>query len=537
LSPGRKVDPVSLALDAALFAACAEEMGLVLQRAAHSPNIKERLDFSCALFDGEGRLVAQAAHIPVHLGSMPTAVRAALALEKLSPGDTVVLNDPYAGGTHLPDVTLVSPVFLGGARPDFVVASRAHHADVGGAAPGSMPLAREIYEEGLRIPPVWLERSGRRVEDVWRLLLANVRTPRERAADLAAQLGAQSAGARRLAAFASSRGRGALRRAATAVMDHGERSAAAALSRLPRGVFRFEDALDDDGLGNGPIRIALRLTLDGRRARFDFRGTSPQVAGPVNAVLPVTLAACTYALRCAMGGELPVNDGLFRRLSVEAPERTVVNARPPRAVSAGNVETSQRIVDVALGAFARAMPERMPAASSGTMNNLLIGGFDAGRGAPFAYYETLGGGHGAGPAGDGEHALQAHMTNTRNTPVEALEHEYPLQVEWTRIRRGSGGRGAFRGGDGIERAIRVLVPSRVTVISERRVRGPYGLAGGKPGRPGENVLFDPAQPRRSRRMPGKFQIDLASNSVVAIASPGGGGFGKPRSARRGQRSK
>jgi N-methylhydantoinase B len=530
-------DPVALALDAALFAACAEEMGLVLQRAAHSPNIKERLDFSCALFDGDGRLVAQAAHIPVHLGSMPTSVRAVLALGALEPGDTVVLNDPYAGGTHLPDVTLVSPVFLGGERPDFVVASRAHHADVGGAAPGSMPLAREIYEEGVRIPPVRLERAGRRVDEVWRLLLANVRTPRERAADLAAQLGAQRAGARRLMAFAEARGRGELRLAAAQVMDHGERSAAAALARLPRGSFRFEDALDDDGLGHGPIRIALRLVLDGRRARFDFRGTSAQVAGPVNAVLPVTLAACTYALRCAMGGDLPVNDGLFRRLVIDAPAGSVVNALPPCAVSAGNVETSQRIVDVALGAFARAMPRRMPAASSGTMNNLLIGGFDARRGAPFAYYETLGGGHGAGPAGDGEHALQAHMTNTRNTPVESLEHEYPLHVEWTRIRRGSGGRGASRGGNGIERAIRVLAPSRVTVISDRRARGPYGLQGGKSGRPGENQVFDAAQPRRPRRMPGKFQIDLAANSVIAIASPGGGGFGSPRSARRGQRPK
>ncbi|HTO92116.1 MAG TPA: hydantoinase B/oxoprolinase family protein [Candidatus Sulfotelmatobacter sp.] len=530
-------DPVSLALDAALFAACADEMGLVLQRSAHSPNIKERLDFSCAVFDGAGRLVAQAAHIPVHLGSMPTAARAALALEGLGEGDTVVLNDPYAGGTHLPDITLVSPVFLGGTRPEFVVASRAHHADVGGAAPGSMPLAREIYEEGLRIPPLRLERGGRRVEEVWRLLLANVRTPHERAADLAAQLGAQRAGARRLAAFAAARGRTGVVRAAAAVMDHGERAAGAALARLPRGTFRFEDALDDDGLGNGPIRIALALRLDGSTARFDYRGSAPQTRGPVNAVLPVTLAASTYALRCAIGGELPVNDGLFRRIALDAPPGSVVNARLPAAVSAGNVETSQRIVDVALGAFARALPDRMPAASSGTMNNLLIGGFDPRRGVPFAYYETLGGGHGGGPAGPGESAMQAHMTNTRNTPVEALEHEYPFEVEWTRIRRRSGGAGRFAGGDGIHRAIRVRVPARVTVISERRVRGPYGLAGGQRGAPGENQLFDPAQPRRPRRMPGKFQIDVPAGAVLAVASPGGGGFGRPRSIRRRKRAK
>jgi N-methylhydantoinase B len=534
------VDPLSLALDAALFAACAEEMGLALQRASHSPNIKERLDYSCAIFDATGRLVAQAAHIPVHLGSMPTAVRAALELP-LAPGDTIVLNDPYAGGTHLPDITLVSPVFLGGPGPAFLVASRAHHADVGGAAPGSLPLAREIYEEGLRIPPLHLERGGRRVDDVWRMILANVRTPIERQADLAAQRGAQKVGERRLAAMGVARGRGsakrgrqALIRAAAAVMDHGERTARAALARLPRGIFRFEDALDDDGLGHGPIRIRLALTLDGRRARFDYTGSAPQVAGPVNAVLPVTLAASTYALRCAIGGELPVNDGLFRVIDLVAPEGLVVNARPPAAVGAGNVETSQRIVDVALGALARALPGRVPAASSGTMNNLLIGGLDPRRGAPFAYYETLGGGHGGGPAGPGERAMQVHMTNTRNTPIESLEHAYPLRVEWTRIRRGSGGRGRFPGGAGIDRAVRVLAPVRVTVISDRRLRGPYGLAGGESGRPGENRLRR-ADGSKSRRMPGKFITDCPAGEVIEVSSPGGGGYG--RVAGRGSKAK
>jgi N-methylhydantoinase B len=521
-----RIDPLALALDAALFAACAEEMGVTLQRAAHSPNIKERLDYSCAVFDATGRLLAQAAHIPVHLGSMPTSVRAALALP-LAPGDTVLLNDPYAGGTHLPDLTLVSPVFLRPGEPDFVVASRAHHADVGGAAPGSLPIAREIYEEGLRIPPVHLVRAGRRVEEVWRVLLANVRTPAERSADLAAQLGAQRAGGRRLAEMAATRGRSGLVRAAAAVMDHGERSARAAIARLPRGTFRFEDALDDDGLGHGPIRLRLALTLDGRRVRFDWSGSDAQVAGPVNAVFPVTLAASTYALRVVLGGDLPVNDGLFRVIDVVAREGSVVNARPPAAVGAGNVETSQRLVDTALGAFAKALPGRVPAASSGTMNNLLIGGFDPRRGAPFAYYETLGGGHGAGPAGPGERAMQVHMTNTRNTPVESLEHEYPLRVERTRIRRGSGGRGRARGGDGIERSLRMLVPVRVTVIAERRTRGPWGRAGGSDGRPGETRVFGAGNPAKGLRMPGKFVVDLALNSVLSVASPGGGGFGRP----------
>jgi N-methylhydantoinase B len=536
-----------------LFAACAEEMGVALMRTAHSPNIKERLDYSCAVFDGCGALVAQAAHIPVHLGSLPRAVEAALALGPFRPGDTVILNDPFAGGTHLPDVTLVSPVFLGpetparagrapgrtGCAPDFLVASRAHHADIGGGAPGSMPLAREVYEEGLRIPPVFLQRAGRVQADVLALLLANVRTPEERRADLAAQLGAQATGARRLAEYArrvpargAGSGRAELIAAARALMGHAERLVRAELAGLPRGSWRFEDVLDDDGLGSGPVRIMVTLALAPGRARLDFTGSSPQVPGPVNAVEPVTRAACAYALRCVLGGDWPVNAGAFRPLEVVAPAGTVVNARAPAAVSAGNVETSQRIVDVVLGAFARALPRRIPAASSGTMNNLLVGGFASGHPRePFAYYETLGGGHGAGPGWHGASAMQVHMTNTRNTPIESLEHAYPLRVLETRIRRGSGGRGRFRGGDGIVRSLELLADARVTLITERRGRGPYGLAGGAPGRPGENRVRERADSRSSRRLPGKVQIDLQRGAVVTVASPGGGGFGRPRSRR------
>jgi N-methylhydantoinase B len=513
---------VSLSLYQGLFAGCAEEMGATLMRTAHSPNIKERLDYSCAVFDGSGRLVAQAAHIPVHLGSLPRAVAAALSLGPFRPGDAVLLNDPYAGGTHLPDLTLVSPVFMGAGRPAFFVASRAHHADIGGGAPGSMPLAREIYEEGLRIPPVFLERAGRVEPAVLALLLANVRTPDERRADLAAQRGAQATGARRLSELALRGGARELSRAASALIDHGERCAREALSTGPRGRWSFEDALDDDGLGHGPIPIRVTLTLDGRRAKLDFRGSSPQVAGPVNAVEPVTIAASVYALRCVFEG-LPINDGLFRVLEVVAPGGTVVNARMPAAVAAGNVETSQRIVDVVFGAFAKAFPGRIAAASSGTMNNLLIGGRDPRSGLQFAYYETLGGGHGAGAAGGGESAMQAHMTNTRNTPVESLEHAYPLRVVRTRIRRGSGGAGAHQGGDGIERTLELLADARVTVISDRRRRGPYGLAGGSPGAPGFNRVQSGAT---SRAMPGKFQVDLSAGTVLTVASPGGGGYGR-----------
>jgi N-methylhydantoinase B len=539
MSRGRS-DAVTLALDQGLFAACAEEMGVTLMATAHSPNITERLDFSCALFDARARLVAQAAHIPVHLGSMPAAAEAALALAPFAPGDTVILNDPFAGGTHLPDVTLVTPVFLSGGRsPDFFVASRAHHADIGGAAAGSMPLAREIYAEGLRIPPVRLVRAGRLDRDVERLVLANVRTPVERRADLAAQLGAQATGARRLADLARRRSARALRASAEALIGHGERAMRAALRRLPHGSWRFDDALDDDGISPAAVRIAARLSISPGALTVDFSGSSAQAAGPVNAVLPVTHAAVWYVVRVVLGHDLPVNHGAFRAVRVIAPPGLVVNARPPAAVSAGNVETSQRMVDVVLGAFARALPGRVPAASYGTMSNLLIGGWDGRRQMPFAYYETLGGGHGAGPGWNGASAMQAHMTNTRNTPIESLEHAYPLRVRGMRIRRGSGGAGRWRGGDGTVREIELLAPAGVTVMSERRKRPPYGLAGGAPGSTGLNTVGATrgrpgarGAPARVRRMPGKFHVDLDAGAVLTVASPGGGGFGTPRPRRR-----
>ncbi len=527
-----RFDGVSLALFQGLFTACAEEMGATLMRSAHSPNITERLDHSCALFDARARLVAQAAHIPVHLGSMPRAVEAALALAPFRPGDAVLLNDPFAGGTHLPDLTLVSPVFLPGDRaPSFFVASRAHHADVGGSAPGSLPLAREVYEEGVRIPPVFLRRDGRTNADVLALLLANVRTPDERRADLAAQLGAQTTGERRLAELARRTGARELVAAAHALMDATERRARAALARLPRGTWRFTDVLDDDGLGARDLRIAVTLTLGGRRARLDFTGTAPQSRGPVNAVAAVTRAASLYVVRCVLAEDLPVNDGLLRAIEVIAPEGTLVNPRPPAAVGAGNVETSQRIVDTVFGAFARALPGRVPAASSGTMNNLLIGGTDPRRGTPFAYYETLGGGHGAGPRWDGASAMQVHMTNTRNTPVEALEHACPVRVLAARVQRGSGGAGTHRGGDGIERTLEMLADARVTIVAERRVRGPWGLAGGADGRPGEARVR--GRDGRTRLLPGKCTIDLAPGDVLTIASPGGGGWGRAGRPGRG----
>lgn len=541
----RKFDGVALALHQGLLTACAEEMGATLMRSAHSPNITERLDHSCAVFDADARLVAQAAHIPVHLGSMPRAVEVARELGPYFPGDVVLLNDPFAGGTHLPDLTLVSAVFLhekkgasgplvgAPAMPDYFVASRAHHADVGGAAPGSLPIAREVYEEGFRIPPVFLRRAGVMQDAVLALLLANVRTPDERRADLAAQLGAQDTGARRLRELAAREGAQVFTAATRALLDATEKRARAGFARLPRGTWTFADALDDDGLSDAPVRIAVTLTLDGRGATLDFSDSAPQAAGPVNAVLAVTKAASLYALRCVLGDDVAVNDGLLRAVRVIAPEGRVVNPLPPAAVGAGNVETSQRIVDTVLGALALALPGRVPAASAGTMNNLLLGGADPRTGRAFAYYETIGGGHGAGPSWNGASAMQTHMTNTRNTSAEALEHACPVRVVEARIRRGSGGRGRFRGGDGIVRSLEMLAPARATVIADRRVRGPWGLAGGESGMPGENVTREHSA-ARARRERGKFTVDLPKGAVLTVASPGGGGWGRraPAGPRR-----
>ena len=533
--PGRpRWDPVRLSLYQHLLAAVAEEMGVALGRSAFSVNIKERRDYSCAVFDGRGELVAQAAHIPVHLGSMPLSVRAALGLGRLTPGDVVMLNDPYAGGTHLPDITLVEPVFLpGDRRPSFFVANRAHHADVGGMSPGSLPLATHIVQEGIRIPPVFLARGGRFQDDVWRLVLANVRTPEERQADLEAQVGANALGARRLVELARRAGRAELTAYAGHLLDYAEGGLRAVLAGVRPGRYRFVDHLDDDGIGDRPVPIAVTLRFPGPGGRgtavVDFTGSAPQVAGPVNAVEAITLSCVLYVLRCLAeeeaGGELPTNAGALRPVSVVLPAGTVVNARYPAPVSSGNVETSQRIVDVLLGALARALPGRIPAASAGTMNNVLLGSAD-GR---YTYYETMGGGHGGSARGPGADGLQSHMTNTLNTPIEALEHAYPLRVRRYGLRRGSGGRGRHRGGEGLVREIEVLTPGEATVIAERRRLAPWGVEGGGPGARGRNLIRRRAG--RLEEMPGKFQAAVAPGDRLIVETPGGGGYGKPRRRR------
>ena len=523
-------DPTALAVFGALFSSVAEEMGVTLGRTAHSPNIKERRDYSCAVFDARGKLVAQAAHIPVHLGAMPVSVEAALPLAPFAPGDVVILNDPYLGGTHLPDITMVSPVF---SKRDLIgyAVSRAHHADVGGMTPGSMPLASELYQEGVIIPPIHLMRRGRRNEEVLALLLRNVRTPDERRGDLDAQLAAHRRGEARLLELVARYGRAEVARQMASLQDYAERLTRDAIAQVPDGVYTFEDALDDDGISDDAVPIRLRLTVRGSSVHFDFTGSAPERPSSVNAVAAVTKSAVYYAVRCLLDEGAPTNDGCLRPVSFTLPEASVVNAAPPRAVSAGNVETSQRIVDTVLGALARALPGRIPAASAGTMNNVTIGGYDSERARPFAYYETLAGGAGAGPTRDGLSAVHTHMTNTMNTPVEALELTYPFRVREYAVRRGSAGAGRHRGGDGLVREYEFLVPSQVTIVGERRRRGPWGLRGGRrvagataAGKPGSDSLIDPNG--RRRRLPSKAQLDVPSGSRLRIETPGGGGWGR-----------
>jgi N-methylhydantoinase B len=523
-------DPTRLEIFKNLFHSVAEEMGAVLRRTGFSPNIRERRDYSCAVFNRAGEVLAMGDHMPVHLGSMPMSVAAARRACRLAPGDVVILNDPYAGGTHLPDLTMVMPVFLGAERePAFYVASRAHHADVGGAQAGSMGLARDIFQEGVRIPPVKLFDRGRFARDVLAMILGNVRTPREREGDLTAQAAACRTGARRLEEIVRRFGRREVREYERYLLDYSERMMRAVLRTIPAGVYRGGDALEDDGMGAGPLPIVVAIRIGGGRAVVDFAGSAPQCAGSVNAVLAITSSAVFYVFRCLLHEQVPATSGLMRPIRVLAPEGTIVNARPPAAVAAGNVETSQRIVDVLLRALARAVPERIPAASQGTMNNLAFGGSDVGRGgAAFAYYETVAGGMGARPGRDGLNGVHTHMTNSLNSPVEVLEHGYPLRVRCYSLRRGSGGRGRWRGGDGIVREIEFLAETQVGILSERRRLAPYGLAGGEPGARGENWLEIDG---RAKRLESKCSFYAPAGSVLRILTPGGGGWGEPTRAR------
>ena len=539
-------DPIELEIFKNIYHSIAEEMGAALRRTAFSPNIKERRDYSCAVFDARGEVVAMGDHMPVHLGSMPMSVRAAIESCPLDPGDMVMLNDPFRGGTHLPDITLVAPVYVRPGRrqgPDFYVASRAHHADVGGTYPGSMGLCREIYQEGFRIPPVRIMRSGVMEPDVLALLLSNVRTPGEREGDLGAQIAACHTGAERLREICGRYGLQRAQSASRALLDYSERMMRAFLGRVPRGTYRAEDFMDSDGISERAVKIAVAVKVEGKgRSRvsdpagtgrrpvptrpvvtIDFTGSDPQVEGSINAVEAITYSACFYVFRCLLEEDVPATAGLMRPIRVIAPSGTVVNARPPAAVAGGNVETSQRIVDVLLCALAQAVPERIPAAASGTMNNLTIGGIDPRTGEPFAYYETIAGGMGARPTKAGVSGVHTHMTNSLNTPAEALEYSYPLRVRRYSLRSGSGGDGKHRGGDGIVREIEVLADAEVTLLADRRTRGPWGLAGGEDGLPGNASVL--RQDNSAEKLPGKANVLLRAGERIRIESPGGGGWG------------
>jgi N-methylhydantoinase B len=534
----KRFDPTTLEIYRALYTSVAEEMGIALRRTSFSPNIKERRDYSCAVFDRQGRVIAQGDHMPVHLGSMPMAVAAALKEIDLEPGDVVALNDPFAGGTHLPDVTLVSPVFVGQTavvrpqtrgrrsavnRPLFYVANRAHHADIGGATPGSMGVATDIYGEGLSIPPVRLVKGGELVDDVMRLILANVRSQDERRGDFQAQIGSLTTGATRLLEIVERRGAREATDYASHLIEYAARLMRSAIQSIPDGAYDAVDVLDDDGITGDEIPIKVRITIDGSNARVDFSGSAPQVAGPINAVEAITLSAVFYVFRCLLGGDVPASAGLMEPITVIAPKGTVVNAVHPAAVAGGNVETSQRIVDVLFKALARALPDRMPAASQGTMNNLTIGGIDPRSGTEFSYYETVAGGMGARPAMDGMSAVHTHMTNSLNTPAEALEYAYPLRVREYSIRKGSGGKGKQRGGDGVIREIETLAPARMSLLSDRRKHQPYALAGGDDGSSGAGRIV---RKGKSEVIGSKGSWELAAGDRVRIETPGGGGWGK-----------
>jgi N-methylhydantoinase B len=513
------VDAVSLEVFRNLLASVAEEMGVSLCRTAYSVNIKERRDYSCAAFGPGGDMVAQAAHIPVHLGAMTASVRAGLDHLDLGPGDVAILNDPYLGGTHLPDVSLMAPVYDGGTLVGYV-ANRGHHADIGGMSPGSLPLSTELYQEGVIIPPLKLINAGVLNEELLELICRNTRTPQERRGDFAAQLAAIRTGEARLLALVERYGLESVHEHMGALLDYAESLTRDALRALPDGRYRFSDTMEGDGVTQDPLIIVCEAMIDDGHVTFDLTGTSPQTAGCINTPFAVTLSAALYVVRAILGTDVPANDGVRRAVTVVAPEGCLVNAQAPHAVSGGNVETSQRITDVMLGALAQAAPGRVPAASQGTMNNVLVGG--TGAGDAYVYYETIAGGLGAGPHGPGASAIHSHMTNTLNTPIEALEFAFPLRVKRYAIRRGTGGRGRYDGGDGVVREMEFLTPAHVTLITERRETAPYGLEGGGPGQPGRNVLIRDGV---EIGLDAKAAFSVQPGDLLRIETPGGGAWG------------
>ncbi len=517
-------DPIELELFKNIFLSVSDEMGAVLGRTALSPNIKERKDFSCALFNQKGETFAQGSHIPVHLGAMPLSVQASLKAINFGEGDLVILNDPYRGGTHLPDITCISPVFVK-KKLAFFVANRAHHSDVGGMTPGSMPLATEIFQEGLIIPPLKLVQKGKLKNDFLNFILANVRTPEERKGDLLAQIAANNKGKQRLEEIIKKYGIKKILRYTQLIQVYTEKILRETIKDIPDGTYTFTDYMDDDGIKDKPIKIAVKLKIKNDEVLIDFSSSSPQVEGGVNANFAVTYSAVLYVFRSLIEEDIPFNTGLMRPLIIKAPRGSILNAQPPAATAGGNVETSQRIVDVLLGALSKAIPEKIPAASSGTMNNVAFGGYDPSRKRNFAYYETIGGGMGGSFDCSGLSGVHTHMTNSLNTPLEALENYLPLKIRKYCLRQGSGGEGKNKGGEGIIREYEFFVPTQVTIISERRKFAPFGAQGGNKGKKGKNTLFSKG---KKIALNSKVNIKVLPGDVLRVETPGGGGYGQKR---------
>ncbi|MBI4228090.1 MAG: hydantoinase B/oxoprolinase family protein [Deltaproteobacteria bacterium] len=514
--------PFELEIFRNILSSIAEEMGMILVRAAFSPNIKERRDLSCAIFESNGEMIAQAAHIPVHLGSMSFSVKSVLEELDIREGDIFILNDPFRGGTHLPDVTCIAPVFIG-RKPEFFIAARAHHADIGGSAPGSMPLSSSIYEEGIIIPPSKLYNKGRLSRSLFEEIIYSSRDPEEREGDFRAQVGALKLGIKRIKEVADKYELQTVKEAGSELLNYSERMMRQVIRDIPDGAYKFEDHLDNDGVGTNNIKIKTSVKIKGEKANVDFTGSSVQVKGSVNVPISVTTAAVLYVFQALAPQDLPLNSGPLRIIEVIAEKGTLLNAKFPAAVSAGNVETSQRIVDVVFGALSKAIPKKIQAASSGTMNNFTFGGKNPITGKEFAYYETVAGGMGGRHGKDGVSAVQTHMTNTLNTPIEALERDLPIRIDNYSVRKGSGGSGKYRGGDGIVREYKFLSGARVSIITERRKFAPYGVYGGKPGKKGRNTLI---RNNRSKILPAKASLEVKIGDVLRIETPGGGGWGK-----------
>ena len=515
--------PIRIEIFKSLFASICEEMGEVLCRSSFSPNIKERKDFSCAIFNHKAILISQAAHIPVHLGSMGMAVSCAITSQKLYRGDTIITNDPFNGGTHLPDITVITPIFLkSDTKPSFYLANRAHHADIGASAPGSMPLSNDIKHEGLLLKPHKLIHKGKIDTHYLKEIANQTRIPKTFRADVLSQTSSNFRGQQRLVELVSEYGSEEVKNYMLHILDYQRRVTENFIYAIPNGTYEFEDALDDDGFSRKKIHISLKLTIQGKRAVFDFSKSDAETTGPMNATHAITLACVAYAMRCLMKSVANTSTLSMTPIQVITKENTIVNAMHPRPVAGGNVETSQRVVDVIFGAFSKALPGKIPAGSCGSMNNIAFGGYDPSRKKNFAYYETIGGGMGGRPNAKGIDGVHTHMTNTLNTPIEVLESELPIRVTEYAIRKTSGGKGKHRGGAGLVREFEYLCPTEVTLLTERRKISPYGLNGGQAGAKGKNTLI---QDGKKKVLPSKVHLHVKKGGKIRIETPGGGGYG------------